>query len=519
MECEKREMNVYRQGKVITDQFYIDDDYNVPDARNDVKNVILGEGNLLIEDMKTVENYIRVSGKLVFKVLYLAEGEEPRLNSLEGRFPFEEMVYMEEVQDGNLFLKLAQTDVTVTMIHSRKLNVKALCELQLCSERKETLSLTADMSADFPLYKKYRKDEILELLSIKKDTYRIKEEVAIGGTKESIGNLLWTEAVSRKLDTRLAGDELLLNGELLIFCFYESLEGKTDWVEQTIPYEGRMECSGAGDHMYHHIYPSLTDINIEARMDEDGELRLLGVEATLEARILVFEEETVDILEDMYSLTCECIPKIQEQTAERLLMQNHSKCKVSERLSLPEIKDSILQVCHSSARIQIEHMDTEETGIRIDGVLHLYFLYVKADDTVPFGVWQGMVPFSWLLESNETAEDMNYDITCAVEQLSIGLLGSDEIEVKAVLAFNSFLRRPVVIKNIEEAEYTSIDMEELTKRPGIVGYIVKDGDDLWSLAKTYSTTKEGIMEVNELTSEEIKSGDKLLIFKENMSIL
>ena len=160
MECEKREMNVYRQGKVITDQFYIDDDYNVPDARNDVKNVILGEGNLLIEDMKTVENYIRVSGKLVFKVLYLAEGEEPRLNSLEGRFPFEEMVYMEEVQDGNLFLKLAQTDVTVTMIHSRKLNVKALCELQLCSERKETLSLTADMSADFPLYKKYRKDEI-----------------------------------------------------------------------------------------------------------------------------------------------------------------------------------------------------------------------------------------------------------------------------------------------------------------------------------------------------------------------
>ncbi len=519
MECEKREMNVYRQGKVITDQFYIDDDYNVPDARNDVKNVILGEGNLLIEDMKTVENYIRVSGKLVFKVLYLAEGEEPRLNSLEGRFPFEEMVYMEEVQDGNLFLKLAQTDVTVTMIHSRKLNVKALCELQLCSERKETLSLTADMSADFPLYKKYRKDEILELLSIKKDTYRIKEEVAIGGTKESIGNLLWTEAVSRKLDTRLAGDELLLNGELLIFCFYESLEGKTDWVEQTIPYEGRMECSGAGDHMYHHIYPSLTDINIEARMDEDGELRLLGVEATLEARILVFEEETVDILEDMYSLSCECIPKIQEQTAERLLMQNHSKCKVSERLSLPEIKDSILQVCHSSARIQIEHMETEETGIRIDGVLHLYFLYVKADDTAPFGVWQGMVPFSWLLESNETAEDMNYDITCAVEQLSIGLLGSDEIEVKAVLAFNSFLRRPVVIKNIEEAEYASIDMEELTKRPGIVGYIVKDGDDLWSLAKTYSTTKEGIMEVNELTSEEIKSGDKLLIFKENMSIL
>ena len=52
-----------------------------------------------------------------------------------------------------------------------------------------------------------------------------------------------------------------------------------------------------------------------------------------------------------------------------------------------------------------------------------------------------------------------------------------------------------------------------------MGYIVKEGDDLWSLAKNYSTTKEGIMEVNELTSEDIKPGEKLLIFKENMSIL
>ena len=99
MECEKRDMDVYRQGKIITDQFYIDDDYNVPDAKNDVKNVILGEGSLSIEDMKVVENYIRVSGKLNFKVLYMAEGEDVRLSALEGRMPFEEMVYMEEAQD------------------------------------------------------------------------------------------------------------------------------------------------------------------------------------------------------------------------------------------------------------------------------------------------------------------------------------------------------------------------------------------------------------------------------------
>ena len=48
---------------------------------------------------------------------------------------------------------------------------------------------------------------------------------------------------------------------------------------------------------------------------------------------------------------------------------------------------------------------------------------------------------------------------------------------------------------------------------------MKDGDSLWYLAKKYKTTVEGIREVNILESDSIKCGDKLLIFKENMSIL
>ena len=130
-----------------------------------------------------------------------------------------------------------------------------------------------------------------------------------------------------------------------------------------------------------------------------------------------------------------------------------------------------------------------------------------------------MVPFSYLMESNTTSPDMNCDLTYTVEQLSIGLLGNDEIEVKAVLAFNSFLKRPVQINNIEEIQSAPVNIEELEKRPGVIGYIVKDGDELWDLAKRYSTTIEGIMEVNQLEKSEIKTGDRILIFKENMSIL
>ncbi len=519
MEYITKQMPTYKTGNTIMDQFYIDDDYNVPDAKSDVKKVILGEGTLTIEDMKVVENYIRVAGKLNFKILYVTEEGETRLSCLEGRIPFEEMIYLEQEPEGKLFVRSASVDLTVTAIHSRKLNIKTLAELSICWEGQQEAELTVDIESETPLYKRFERKEFLKVFTAKKDTYRIKEEVSIGGTKENIGTLLWTEVTSRKLDTRIETDELKIQGELLLFCFYESLDGKTDWIEQTVPYEGRIECYGAQDSMYHQIYPELTDVNIDVRMDEDGEMRLIGVEATLEVRLIVYEEEKIDILADAYSVKQNCMPKITEENLERLLLQNHSKCKVSEQLSLPEIKDDILQICHNSARIQVEHTEAAEGGIQIEGVLHISFLYVKADDEIPFDTWQGMVPFSYLLESNETAEDMTYGLTYAVEQLSVGLLGTDEIEIKAVLAFNSFLKEPVRIHNIKELEFTPFDMEEMEKRPGIIGYIVRDGDILWDLAKRYNTTVEGIMEVNELESEEIKTGDRVLIFKENMSIL
>ena len=62
-------------------------------------------------------------------------------------------------------------------------------------------------------------------------------------------------------------------------------------------------------------------------------------------------------------------------------------------------------------------------------------------------------------------------------------------------------------------------MERLSEQPGIVGHIVQNGEDLWSLAKKYMTTVEGIKEINGLNDEKVSSGDKLLIFKENVSIL
>lgn len=48
---------------------------------------------------------------------------------------------------------------------------------------------------------------------------------------------------------------------------------------------------------------------------------------------------------------------------------------------------------------------------------------------------------------------------------------------------------------------------------------MKNGDKLWDLARKYHTTEKHIREVNEIGEGEPKTGEKILIFKENLGIL
>ena len=136
MELIRKQVRMNQMGKTVTDQFMIGGDYNVPDAKSDVGRVLSGEGSLRIEETRRVENYLRVTGKLNFKVLYVTDSGDPRPGALEGMIPFEEMVYMEEENgEGEDIVQVQRVECGVSLIHSRKLAVKALAEMTVHTEQ------------------------------------------------------------------------------------------------------------------------------------------------------------------------------------------------------------------------------------------------------------------------------------------------------------------------------------------------------------------------------------------------
>lgn len=154
MELIKKQVHYTQEGKRTFDQFYLDEDYNVPDAKEDVQQIIQGSGTVKIEDIKLVENYIRISGKLYFQILYVTATGDPQPAVLDGKIPFEEMVYTDGGEMESYFIQNIRVEFTSSLVHSRKLSIRAMVEMEIGREKLEDEETTVDIDSPVPIIRK-----------------------------------------------------------------------------------------------------------------------------------------------------------------------------------------------------------------------------------------------------------------------------------------------------------------------------------------------------------------------------
>ena len=46
-----------------------------------------------------------------------------------------------------------------------------------------------------------------------------------------------------------------------------------------------------------------------------------------------------------------------------------------------------------------------------------------------------------------------------------------------------------------------------------MGYVVRDGDSIWSIAKQYYSSLDSIRKLNSLEGDDVKAGDRLIVVK------
>lgn len=515
-------------------QITLDDDYNVPDYRPDIVKVLKEKGELHFDEAKAAAGAAWLKGRLVFRVLYRSDQENGKISCLKGEIPFQEKLNMDGVQEYDVIQASGEIeDLTIGVIHSRKISVRAVILLKTEEPQEKEDELCVGIEADDGCEKRYRNTNILQLLCMKRDQCRQKSEITLPSSKPNVQEILWKSLEIRNLDTKMGQDGVKLSGEVLISVLYQEEEetDRVQWYEMVIPLDCGVECdAGTEADIIYKVKARPASMELEVKPDYDGEERVLVLELVMNLDIRVWKEQEISMLEDVYSLKKEIIPVCTGVTLHHISVKNDSQCRLTEQMELAESQEKILQICSCEGTVHLESTELTEQGVRAEGILVTELLYITTDDQMPIGSAREIYPFEQLieipqqtarternkpeeLEALERKNKLQTELDCRISQLSAVMLDQDHVEIKAVIGLDLLAFEQEQIDNITDMREEALDMEQLQKRPGLVGYIAKDGDSLWSIAKENHTTVEDILRDNHRTDENLCRGEKILIVK------
>ena len=516
MELLKKNIHMNKLKCKSNVQLTLDDDFNVPDIKPDIERIIKEQGNVTINEVKPMSGKVMVKGTLSFNLLYISEDSQRPVHNISGELPFDEVINMDEAcGEDAVAVKWEIDDLTTGLINSRKISVKSIITFTFAAEDVYDEETAVSMEGEENFQTRSKKLDITQLALNKKDTMRIKDEIVLPTGKPNIYEILYSNAELRGLDTRIMENKISCKGDILLFLLYtgEDEEKPLQYYETEVPFSNVIDCNGINEEMIPNIGIQIHSKDLQIKPDEDGEERILDCEVVLDLDMKVYEEEELEILSDVYSTARELVPVTKDAYYENLILKNSSKTRVADRVNIGAGQPKILQICNATGTLSVDEENLMENGIEVNGIVEVQILYITEEDNKPLGAAKGIIPFSQLIEVKDIRPDSIYEVTPSMEQISVIMLDGEEVEVKAAINLDAVVFNRLKESIITEVKVEDFDFEKLQNMPGIIGYTVKPDEDLWSIAKHFYTTVDNVMELNELDSENVRPGDKLLLLK------
>ncbi len=546
MELLKKNVHTERIKSKALLQIPLEMDINVSDAKPDVARIIYDSGRIKIDEIKTGMNKIWVKGRLCYQLLYQAEGSDAKaspdsalsdavLSGMEGELPFNEEIYLDKIEgQDRVVCKTKLDDMRVHLINSRKLSIQSVITLEPQVEENisEDLCVELDGMTDTMINTmgkteekagignslEYRKKSLdyLETVVKKRDLLRLHEETKLPAGMPDIGSVLWKSMDVRSINFRPMEEKLGITGELSIFIVYrEDSTDRVNWYETMIPFQGSVECQDSREGMISDVYYDIGHEEITIREDVDGELRIIGVEVTLELEIKLYEKQSTSIVADVYGVSCEVQADVDTKEFTDLYAELNLEEKLTRNIRLEDTEPKLLQVCRCDAKVKLEEVSCNDNQLRLSGEIALQILYASSDEKAGLYPVNDTVPFELTKEMPDM--DMVQILRCAtsmqIEQQTVSIKDSTQMEWRGSLCVKVLIYSNKQEEILTELKISPINAAVLEKLPGFAIYYAKQGDSLWQIGKKYYVSVQRIKEMNNLVGDEIKAGDKLLIVK------
>lgn len=483
-------------------------DYILPDYYPDIFRV------LKCQLSPKVVSY-NVSGeKLVcelvayIKILYVSENSNA-LNCIEQKMTYTKTIDMgKAVELPDVTTETKSDYINCRVVNAKRLDLRGAITIKskVIGQKKQEVVIDA-YGSNIQL----KKDMVsypTKYLSASK-TVTLLEDMDMGASKPDVDCVIRSEATITDEEYKIVPSKMIVKGQANVSMLYSCSndgENSLECMQFEVPFSQIVDVDGLTEDYDSNI--DITVISCEITPKPDSENKSITCEIVLSIKCSSVRYDNMEIITDAYSTKYPCK---YEKSDTKIDKKPLSVCEMhSGKVTLQYSEGDIMCVYDCWAKVtQITcRYDSEKEKYLFSGNCNCVVM-AKNETGRPVYL-ETDTPFEHYIDID--AADGGYIIPKAtITACSYNLTSTNSVEVKAEIRLCGLVYESSTATMISSIEVDTSEEKQHNSTYALKLYYAQQNEQVWDIAKNYSTSVDAIMDENDLTDGTISIHEMLLI--------
>ena len=486
-------------------------DYVLPDYYPDIFRLVRCEVTPVVTEWSVSGNKLSYGLRCSIRILYCGENDSI-IRCIEQTKSFQKTVELDRTCDSPEVKLSPKTDhINFRAVNKRRLDIRGAVSVKIsvsCESPQEVISDVSGMNVQL---RRTPVRAAVSRLSADKQL-RISEETELTAAQPPVISVINCRCSLSDCEKKLISGKLLAKGDVSIDLLYSCEKdgsGALEPMSFSLPYSQIIDIDGIDDTYDCTVTPEIITCEVTPSAGKDGENRVLRCELELRLLCRCAKAETIMAGTDAYSTVYPCETVMSEIGAEQLPAVYNESFRHSAKLAEgDDVPANVYSVWVTPKNINTR-IGEDGRSVVISGML-TYSMAVRDRS--------GMIAIPDIDETFEETISVGDDIANSTVYAEISPKEvSYNISSENVLTAKSDISAKISVMGSEKlSAVTEITVDSSVKKERDGDYAIKlyfgvPDEDVWSIAKRYSTSVSAIMEENELDGDKLRSGGMLLI--------
>ncbi|NLW02140.1 MAG: LysM peptidoglycan-binding domain-containing protein [Clostridiaceae bacterium] len=511
MELIKKPVRTYRTIETRETEELFENSIIVPDSKPDVKTLLVVNAECFVSKVEKSGRMLEVGGEIKYRILYLADTPDNRLESITSRFPWS-VTCQRPKTDGEIGVaaccRCQHTEASA--VNGRKIVARSVTSL-ICRFYEIANSELGREIEGGNVFVKSIPINVVSLRDNLDTVARVGQTLALPHGSPAIGEILFARVNLGSPQVRYGEDGASLECKGTLNMLYRG-DMAGDSVESVVlefPVNVNTGIDPGGENIV-LASAALKNWEVEPQEDSDGIYTQVSVSMEVEVNAQAVRHEEQQILEDAY-----CVDSIINLnrapldivTDERELVESH---EANAHIRLDSDNGSLDEIYMVSAGKKSILSNISGDMINVQGSVGVDVVYLaerKTHDTRSQAV---EIPFNRTLPLPDGENWQIAEADCFIEDSGFEIISNDSLDVTVKISIRLRLCKCACFDCIESVE--EVRHEAPARKAPILLYFAQPGDTLWSIAKHYRIPPENLARDNNMDPNDAPEvGKKMFI--------